>query len=192
MRTPEKGDLTFQFEDMDSDARLRELILYISDVCATSETFGKIVLNKILWRADFEAYLSTGRSLTGSRYQSIEFGPAPKRMVQVLDMMKGAGDVEVRAVSYHGYAQQRVIALRSAKLSMFSGEEIALLNRVINECRSVTGKALSDASHGKAWRLGLALGAIPYEAAFLSDEPLTPYHEARAQELIAQYGWTDV
>lgn len=191
-RTPAKRDLTFEFGGMDSDSRLRELILYIADVCREEPTFGKTVLNKILWHADFETYLETGQSLTGARYQSLEHGPAPKRMKPVLDKMREDGDVSVRPVMYRGYEQHRVVSLRSPNLGEFSGEEIALLNRVIDECKHETGRALSTASHGTAWRLGRVLGSIPYEAAFLSDEPLTDFHEIRAQELIQQFGWTDV
>jgi hypothetical protein len=189
MRAPaQKPHLTFEFAEMNPDERLRELILYIADVCRESATFGKTALNKILWRADFESYVQRRKPLTGARYQSLERGPAPKRMKPVLNEMERDGEAVVRSVMYYGYEQQRVIALRSANLSSFTGDEIALLNRIIKECSEETAKSLSDQSHGNAWLLGNALGAIPYEAAFLSDEEPSAYHEMKAQELIAEFG----
>jgi hypothetical protein len=190
-RTPGSGRLTFEFAEMNPDERLRELILHIADACRDSETFGKTVLNKILWRADFESFVHFRKPLTGAKYQSLERGPAPKRMMPILNEMTRDGDAVVRSVMYHGYEQQRVIALRSANLSSFTGDEITLLNRIIKECSQETAKTLSDQSHGNAWLLGNALGAIPYEAAFLSDEEPSAYHEMKAQELIAEFGETE-
>ncbi len=46
---------------------------------------------------------------------------------------------------------------------------------------------MSELSHDKAWRNASEGEPIPYEAAFVSDEPLTERDIAIADEMIAKY-----
>ena len=47
------------------ERKLKELILYVADRCEADPTFGAIKLNKTLFYADFLAFASTGKPITG-------------------------------------------------------------------------------------------------------------------------------
>ena len=53
-----------------------------------------------------------------------------------------------------------------------------------------TATSVSKKTHGIAWRIAGKDGElIPYEAAFLSDEPITEFDIARAHALNQIHGW---
>ena len=64
--------------------RLREMVLYVCAACRDAERFGKVKLNKILWRADFKAFAERRVPLTGRTYQKLAAVPAPLEMPLVL------------------------------------------------------------------------------------------------------------
>ena len=70
------------------DKRLGELILYIASRCERAQYFGKTKLNKILFYADFLYYKKTGDSITGQEYMRLDQGPAPRRLVPVVEALK--------------------------------------------------------------------------------------------------------
>ncbi len=51
------------------DIKLRELVLYLATLSEGDATFGKVKLNKLLFYADFNAYLKFGKPITGHEYQ---------------------------------------------------------------------------------------------------------------------------
>ena len=55
--------------------RLRQMILYVATKCAKAERMGLIKLNKILWKADFDAFAARQRPITGREYQRLDLGP---------------------------------------------------------------------------------------------------------------------
>src|SRR5919109_351200 len=59
-----------------SEGRLKELVLYLACASETADPgFGMVKLNKLLYRADFEAFRRLGHSLTGETYQKQAYGP---------------------------------------------------------------------------------------------------------------------
>jgi hypothetical protein len=87
------------------------------------------------------------------------------------------------------YQQKRVVPLRAPDLSLFSAEDIAIVDEMIQGLWQRTATAVSELSHGIAWKVAGDRERIPYEAVFLSDEPLTEYDIARTHELAQRYGW---
>lgn len=171
--------------------KLRELILYVAEKSVSDPKFGKTKLNKILLAADVLAFMKRGRSISGSDYKSIEFGPAPVGMHIILDRMQADNELAIQPTSYLGKVQQRPINLRRAKLDAFSGEDIALLDEVIGDCRDFNARAISQASHGIAWELGRRTGKpIPMNAFFFRQkQKLRTYHLEKFSALAAQRGW---
>ena len=88
-----------------------------------------------------------------------------------------------------GYTQQRVVALRPADLTGFSGDEIAVVDYVIMALWHKTATGVSTLSHGKAWEVAQDRASIPYEAVFLSDAKVNRYDVGRTKELARQHGW---
>ena len=95
----------------------------------------------------------------------------------------------MQRVDFLGKEQQRLVALRDPDLSLFSGEEIALVDQVIEYLRGKSAKEVSELSHNRAWWVAKLGGSIPYEAAFISDENPNERDVERGRELVEQHGW---
>ena len=173
------------------ESKFKELLLYIAGRCEDDPHFGAIKLNKILFLSDFVAYAETGKPITGAEYEALEFGPAPRLLRPIRDEMQEDKDLVVQKRLRFAYSQHRVIPLREPNLSMFTAEEIALVESIIDVCHGETGKDLSEFTHGlRGWQIADYKEVIPYSTIFLSEEPLTKADVDRARELVAQYEWT--
>jgi hypothetical protein len=169
----------------ENEARYRELVLYICQKCASDPKFGATKLNKILYFSDFLAYATLGEPITGFEYQRLPNGPAPRRMVPMRDEMKRRCDLGFQEVKLRGgRTQQRVVNLRGPDLSVFTAEQIALVDRIIEELWNLDAEEVSELSHRMmGWKLAGMNETIPYETVFISAEPLTESDVERAREL---------
>ena len=170
------------------DSRLKEMIVYIASKCQEDPGFGAVKLNKILFRADFQAYRLRGRPVTGTAYFRLKYGPAPKAMMPVMRELHSEDAVRTQRRIVGGLEQKRPIALRPANLSYFSGEDIAIVDDIISELWGRSAVAVSDESHGIQWQTRADREPIPYESAYLSDAPVTADDVQRAGELIRDLG----
>ena len=178
--------LTFNFPELKPDERLRELILYVSEQCASDPKFGATKLNKILYFSDFISFAERGKPITGAEYMRLGKGPVPKRLVPVREELRKAKHLEVKVADYYGHDQKRPIAKRQPDLKSFAAEDISIVDRVIRLLWDKTAEECSDLSHGVAWNGADNEESIPYEAAYMSDEALTQDDLNAAQEMIAQ------
>lgn len=181
--------LVYKVSMKGGQARLRELILYISEKCAGDRTFGATKLNKILFHSDFRSFERFGRPITGEIYRCLERGPAPAAMFPVRREMVAEGILLVQHMDYGGQDQHRPIPLRPADLQWFSGRDIALVGEVIEELWGKTATVVSSESHTVQWRTCRLGKDIPYQAAYLSDEPFTPGDIASTEELARELHW---
>lgn len=187
-KSPE--NLTFNVElPGGAPKRLAEAILYVCGACEADQAFGMTRLNKTLFEADFLSFRVRGTPITGVKYQRLPRGPAPKAMVPRLRELQQCGDLAVRKADFIGRPQQRPIALRPADLSVFSAEDIAFLSQIIRESWGKTGAEVSEQSHRIEWKTREDGDDIPYEAAWLSDEPPTALEVLKTEQLAEQYGW---
>lgn len=190
MRTPVKGNLTFEFDGAESEARFRELLLYIVDKCGSDPKFGATKLNKVFFFSDFSSYARFGRPITGVEYMKLPQGPAPRRLLPIQEQMQTSGEIEVYEKElFNGRRQRRFIARRKPRLETFTGPELALVDEIIDHFRNMTAQEVSEASHGRAWRIAKMQDSIPYESAFISDRSVTIDDIKRAHELAESLGW---
>ena len=181
---------TFRWDDLDSDTLLGELILYVADKCAADPTFGATKLNKILWWSDFISYAQCGQPVTGAEYMRLGRGPAPRRLLPVRQSLVDTHDAVLRQQNlFGGYPQVRVIPLREPRLDLFTASQIIIVDQVIAHTWEKSATDVSLMSHGKAWAIPADGDPIPYEAIFLSDEPVDDFDLARTRELAARLGW---
>ena len=171
--------------------RLGELILYIARKCAADTFFGSVKLNKILWRADFDSYLELGKPITGVSYVRRAHGPTPRKLVDVRDFLIRTKRAEIKSVQLgDGRRQDRVISRSDPDMTLFTEEQIRLVDRDILEAWGKTAEDVSEESHGLAWQVAGEDGkGIPYEAAFLSDEPPTDRDARLAKKRATENGW---
>jgi hypothetical protein len=159
--------------------RLRQLILYVSLRCEKAERFGRIKLNKIIWRADFEAYAQRKLPVTGRMYQKLEYGPAAKEILPLLTEMQKIGQIEYIETDFgedrsgEPIIEQRPIAKIPPNLAYFTRADLAFVEDSIDYYWDKTGTEASDDSHGMAWQARNLRETIHYELAYLSDEQIT-------------------
>ncbi len=184
--------LTYEVEkEIKGEKLLSELIIYIASKCQDDETFGATKLNKILWWSDFAAFAKYGEPITGVAYQRLQNSPVPKKLLPVQERLTKDKSIVVREFRNPlGYTRKVVIPLRTPKIDYFNSYEVALVDLVIDKTKGKTATKISDMSHGKAWEIaGQDKEPIPYEAAFLSNEPTNAYDIARTRELAREHGW---
>jgi hypothetical protein len=166
-----------------SDRRLRELLLYVARKTENDPSCGRTKLYKILFYADFTAYQKLGESISGQEYQRLPNGPAPKRALPVQKSMQKEEVARWADRDYYGRMQKKLLALREPDLSGFSGEQIAILDDVIQKLWGLSAADVSELSHRFiGWQLAEEGETIPYSTVALGEpRPPTPKEIA--------YGW---
>lgn len=174
-----------------NEGKLKELVLYVASKCQDDPAFGTIKCNKILFYADFAAFMKTGKPITGVDYVKLERGPAPRGIDRIIQELESAREAYVYPkTTPRGYRQKRLLG-REAVLKEFSGEEIAIVQDVIEWVEGKTGKDLSDLTHRlPGWRLAKEGEVIPYNTAALPEEPLplTTDEQKYGKQLAAKAG----
>lgn len=170
------------------EEKLGELILYVSQRCATDPKFGSVKLNKILYFSDFLSFGRWGKPITGVDYQHLRQGPAPRRLIPVRDRLQKNGALVVQEVPLmNGNIQKRTVNLREADLSEFAGNEISLVDQVIKTLWNLDADETSELSHQLVgWKMTKQGDSIPYGTIFLSDAPLSPAEIQRGKEIAAE------
>jgi hypothetical protein len=182
----------FTMQKFKQDTRkFKELILYISEKCATDSTFGATKLNKILFLADFWSYARLKKPITGVEYMRLPKGPAPRPLVPIRNEMVASGELAIQETAItEEISRKRPINLRSADLSVFDAKEIALVDQILAICTGITAVGMSNYTHSwHGWIAARNQETIPYETVFISDDPITPFEMERGRELAKQYGW---
>jgi len=181
--------LMFSYPVPKGRQRLRELIVYIAERYKDAPLYGAVKLNKTLYHSDFRAYERFGIPLTGTSYFALKQGPAPKAMVPILNSLLEEGAIEIEQRHVGNRVQKRVTAKRKAFLELFTGDELALVDEVIKELWDQSADDVSNASHDVRWRTVRLKDLIPYDAAFLSQDPLSEDDLSRTAALAHEHGW---
>ncbi|HET9225720.1 MAG TPA: Panacea domain-containing protein [Thermoanaerobaculia bacterium] len=156
-----------------TDDKMRELILYLAARSEADPRFSSTKLNKLLFYCDFGAYQQLGHSITGHSYRKLQFGPAPKAMLPILEQMKGDRECAEIERDHFGRSQRRVVALRSPDVALFSAEELRLADSIVEELWESNATAVSDLSHDFiGWKVAALNEIIPYETVFVGDPGL--------------------
>lgn len=185
-----QGHLHETYEVPRGIQRFRELIIYVSKKCMEDAHFGATKLNKILYHADFRAFERFGVPLTGVRYVRLPKGPAPRALLPIRNELEREGALRVEKVEVGPeHTQHRTIALRDPVLSLFTPDEIAVVDEVIADLCNQNASEVSNASHDIRWLTLQNKDPMPYEMAYLSNDPLSQVDRARTRELAAELGW---
>jgi hypothetical protein len=170
--------------DGSGNKKLQELILYIARRSEGDEPFGQTKLNKILFYSDFIAYAKRGHSITGQQYRKVVHGPEPTDVLQAIAALQEQDALAIARLEYHGLPHQRPTPLREPELSVFSAEEISIVEHVISELWGRSARDVRDLSHDFiGWRAARYGELIPYETMFLSSRELTEREYQRGAEL---------
>jgi uncharacterized phage-associated protein len=172
---------------VDSTDKFRELVLYIASKVDGDLRFGDVHLNKALFFSDAIALSDFGAPITTARYMKQPKGPVARNLLPARRAMEEAGDVKVQMVG-----KRRVTtALRPPNLSVFTKEQLALVDDVIDLLRKYTAGSVSDISHDAApgWNLVEIGEDIPLATQMISTKPAPETVLERGRELASTYGW---
>lgn len=141
-------------------AKLREMMVIFSQQPRMYPT----KLNKLLFYADFRFYREHGVSISGSPYLAYQYGPVPEHYEWIrADLIEG-GDLAAAEVYGDLWQGEVLSAARTPDLTIFSAEEIAVINRVATELAGLTAGALAARSHKeRAWIETPIKAKISYE-----------------------------
>jgi hypothetical protein len=165
------------------------MILHVAAKNQVARYFGRTKLNKILWKADFDAFSERGIPVTGRGYQRLVHGPAPKEMLPLYREMKLKGLIDEEIADFgDDIREMRPIAKGVADLSYFTADDLMYVDRAIAYYWPLTGRETSDDSHGAAWSSRNDGDPMPYESALLSDRKIGERQLDRLKRLIDEHG----
>src|SRR5258708_40059688 len=108
--------------------------------------------------------------------------------MQVVEAMRGER-FALRTEHLFGRVQERPLAIDEPDLTLFSGDQIAMVNDVIEAFWDRTGKAVSDLSHDlPCWQLAANGETIPYPTIFLSDRLLSEAEIEHGRRIAVELG----
>ena len=141
-----------------SDPKRRKLKSIFSKMMQEVGT-SKLFLNKMMFYIDFKHFKKFGKSITGSDYVAMQYGPCPKDFYAILQEMIEDGNII--PIEEHCFKVKK-----SPDMSGFSDKELETIDKIINLCREDGGRALYDLSHKEKGFLETPLmEEIPYEYA---------------------------
>ena len=175
------------------ERKLTELVVYVADRLAGDRAGGSTKLNKVLFFADFTHVRRHGSPITGAEYQHLSYGPAPRRLLPIRQLLVERGDAELVEEEFLGRKQHRLVARRPADLSTFSGDELATIDHVLDDLAGLTATQVSTLSHEEAaWRHTDDGDAIPYELALVPKEQVvTPTARRLGADIARRYQLAD-
>lgn len=178
--------------------RLQELIVYLAAKMERDAHVGRgrIKLAKLLWRCDFAAYWKLGAPITETRYHADEHGPAPAGELLATRDLEAAGRFEWR--NEWDRAQIPAAIGKPANLTLFTAEQIALIDDQLEQYRYVTGATMRAEAHDfpgwkQAWRDGEGVhDPVPFESVFWDDRTeLHNWEQEHARSLAHDLGMED-
>jgi hypothetical protein len=148
-------------------ARLEELILYIVARHEGDRQFGLTRLTKVLFWAEFEWFRRTGKPIAGGTYIKMPRGPMLDRFRDTLYGMQQRNLLRLeRRPSGGPYPLERPITMREPDITLFSADQLALVDQIIAHHWGETAGEVSDISHDfMGWRLADPQERIPYGTA---------------------------
>lgn len=138
-------------------------------LCSHISLVTQTKLYKLLFYTDFLCYRSTSRSLTGSVYRKMQYGPVPEGFSNLRSRLEEDDVVMINEVTYqngHTGEEFRPGPRAYDHAYNFTVDELRVLNLVKSQVGSLAPSDISERSHQEAaWRDAPSRGIISYEKA---------------------------
>lgn len=176
------------------DKKFKELVIYLTNKSYADPKCGLTKLNKLLFFSDAFAFANLGKPITGQKYFTHINGPIPADMELLRRELIEDRDTIERSIPVIDYSMTKIIPSRQADLSVFTAEEIDLVNEVLEFLKNKNNTQASQFSHDKSvgWQNTEINEEIPLSTIFFpvgmryTEDDIT-YTEA----LIRKHGWAD-
>ena len=134
----------------------------VSYVATKAPELYKTKLNKLLFYTDFIHYYRFGKSLSGSKYVHLPYGPVPDGYEQTLETLQHYGIIEL-------YRKQNAELVRSGDTSsseILTEQELSTVDWVLGAYGDLSTAQLTDLSHKeKAYKFTKSGEEIAYDYA---------------------------
>jgi hypothetical protein len=174
--------------------RFDELVLLFSARSESDPRMSRVKLNKLLYRADFEAFRRFGHSLTGATYIRGEHGPMASELPAAETRLGGKGYLAWKHEAAGPHIQKIPEARVQPEPALFSPDELEVIDSALHELREHGGKGAREWSHRESagWNLVDDGKAIPYETAYVSTKRPDQSLFQRAKRLAQERNWAKV
>jgi uncharacterized phage-associated protein len=143
------------------------VLLYVLAKIGAKPNVGETVLYKLLYFIDFDYYETYEEQLIGATYIRNHFGPTPVEFQELIRQMIDDKELAKIQRPYFDYEQKKYLPLRAPDLSKLSGQEVEMINDVLNRLSDMTAKEISSYSHNDIpWQITPEGEAIEYESVF--------------------------
>jgi len=130
--------------------KYKNVILFFANKIQNG-TLGKVKLMKLLYFLDFDFFEKYGSSVTGDRYLRWEMGPVPEHAQKILKAMTGKEiTVSKRKMSSGLNDQEHIETIDQFNLTLFSKEELLMMEKIADKWERFSGSEMKEASHGEA------------------------------------------
>ena len=147
--------------------KFRQVLLYVLNKVGAKPNIGETVLYKLLYFMDFNFYEKYEEQLIGATYIKNHHGPTPVEFKMLIERMAADKEVEAVKSSYFNFPQRKYLPLKAPDLSGLSGQEIEIMEQVLNRLSDMNATQISEYSHRDVpWQTAKEGKAIEYESVF--------------------------
>jgi transcriptional regulator with XRE-family HTH domain len=147
--------------------KFKQALLYITSEVGARPNVGETVLYKLLYFMDFDYYEKYEEQMIGATYQKASYGPLPVEFETIVAKMIADGEIELHRRVYHEHEQKKYLPLQLPDLSVFSGQELEVIDDVIARIAHMGARQISNYAHKDVpWATAEDGEVIPYETVF--------------------------
>ncbi len=126
--------------------KIKNMILYILGFHETYRT----KINKLLWYMDFLCYKVYSVSISGNSYTHSTYGPTADDYELIISVMLKDALIDKDEVIAHDTVREQLKSLTSCDKSIFSEDEIKVMDFVLNKFKDCKCGEISEYSHEEA------------------------------------------
>ena len=154
--------------------KFKQVLLYVLGRTAGKPNVGMTTLYKLLYFIDFDYYEKYEKQLMGLTYIKNTYGPTPREFLKVVKDMKEANELEEVRSKYFTYEQRKFLPHTEADLSVLNGQELKMIESVLERYADKSATELSELSHEDTpWSVAELCENIQYEHVFYRPEKLS-------------------
>lgn len=147
--------------------KFKQVFLYIIEKVGARPNIGMTVLYKLLYFIDFDYYEKYEEQLMGLTYFKNTYGPVPREFKKVIDEMIQKEDIINVKNKRYKYEQQKYLPTKSPNLSILNGQELEMIDSVLERYGDKSATQISELSHRDTpWSVAEDNGNLEYEHAF--------------------------
>jgi len=151
--------------------KFEQVLLYVLQKVSAKTNVGETVLYKLLYFIDFDYYEKFEQQLMGLTYIKNHFGPTPREFKKIIDDMVTHGKLEAVRSTYFSKDQKKYLPKVNPNLGNFNGNELEMIDSVLERYADKSASQLSDISHrDMPWMAAKMQENIEYELVFYRSE----------------------